>query len=327
MVPSRTHWSGWVAKAWRTADGPCTVVSTPAVSSDRTSGPCPSGASTSRRHRPSMRTSPPAAASWRWRSATRAPPPRTSSTSRAAPRSPRGAHPAGHDRSGRRAGARPVARRVVLERRPRRAGRARGAQRRRGAPPHPAGGRHPGGARCPRPVRPAGCAGRALLRRSGGDRRGHSPAGARAGPPRRVRARRRRVGEPDGDEGGLDPVLGPELLYRGAPSDVTAAAAAWLRPVSRTVFRDVPEVVAWRTMPSTYVVCSIDEVVQSARQRAMAARAAARVAVRPQPGGDPPGVRRGPRRRAGASGQLTVRRTWERPPASQRCGSAAFCAQ
>jgi hypothetical protein len=65
---SRCHWSGLVAKAYRTAEIPCTVVSTPAVSSDRTasgacsgvmsprsdaaqmSAPNPTGASTSRRH-------------------------------------------------------------------------------------------------------------------------------------------------------------------------------------------------------------------------------------------------------------------------------------
>ena len=76
-----------------------------------------------------------------------------------------------------------------------------------------------------------------------------------------------------GDEVGLDPVLGPQLLYGDAPADVTAAATARLRPVGRQVFRGVPEAIAWRTVPSTYVVCTADEVVHPERQRAMAARA------------------------------------------------------
>src|SRR5918998_5274695 len=77
----------------------------------------------------------------------------------------------------------------------------------------------------------------------------------------------------DGDEIGLDPVLGPRLLYGDSPADVTAAAVARLRPVGRRVFRGVPEAIAWRTVPSTYVVCAADEVVHPERQRAMAARA------------------------------------------------------
>jgi pimeloyl-ACP methyl ester carboxylesterase len=71
----------------------------------------------------------------------------------------------------------------------------------------------------------------------------------------------------------LDPHLGPQLLYSDASPDIAAAAAARLRPVGRTVFRGVPGTVAWRTVPSTYVVCAGDEVVHPARQQAMAARA------------------------------------------------------
>ncbi|GAB3309434.1 alpha/beta hydrolase [Geodermatophilus aquaeductus] len=77
----------------------------------------------------------------------------------------------------------------------------------------------------------------------------------------------------DGDEVGLDPVLGARLLYGDAPADVTAAAVARLRPVGRRVFRGVPEAIAWRSVPSTSVVCTADEVVHPERQRAMAARA------------------------------------------------------
>ena len=76
-----------------------------------------------------------------------------------------------------------------------------------------------------------------------------------------------------GDEVALDPVLGPRLLYRDAPADVVAAAAARLRPVGRAVFRGVPADIAWRSVPSTYAVCTADEVVHPERQRAMARRA------------------------------------------------------
>ncbi len=76
-----------------------------------------------------------------------------------------------------------------------------------------------------------------------------------------------------GDEIGLDPALGPQLLYGDADPATAAACAARLRPVGRRVFRGVPEAVAWRTVPSTYVVCAADEVVHPERQRAMAARA------------------------------------------------------
>ncbi|MGY1706669.1 alpha/beta fold hydrolase [Geodermatophilus sp. SYSU D00697] len=80
-----------------------------------------------------------------------------------------------------------------------------------------------------------------------------------------------------GDEVGLDPELGPRLLYGDAPDDVAAAAAGRLRPVSRMVFRGVPEAISWRTVPSTYVICTADEVVHPERQRAMAQRATRRL--------------------------------------------------
>ena len=77
----------------------------------------------------------------------------------------------------------------------------------------------------------------------------------------------------DGDEVALDPVLGAQLLYGDAPAGIAAAATARLRPVGRPVFRGVPEDIAWRSVPSTYAVCAVDEVVHPARQRAMAHRA------------------------------------------------------
>lgn len=76
-----------------------------------------------------------------------------------------------------------------------------------------------------------------------------------------------------GDEVHLDPVLGSHLVYGDAPAEVAAAAMARLRPVHRMLFRAVPESIAWRSRPSTYVVCTEDEVVHPELQRAMAARA------------------------------------------------------
>ena len=75
------------------------------------------------------------------------------------------------------------------------------------------------------------------------------------------------------DEVWLDGELGVRLLYGDAPPDVAAACAARLRPAGRRVFRGAPEQIAWRTVPSTYVVCAADEVVHPERQRAMARRA------------------------------------------------------
>jgi pimeloyl-ACP methyl ester carboxylesterase len=71
----------------------------------------------------------------------------------------------------------------------------------------------------------------------------------------------------------LDPDLGPQLLYGEAPPELRAAAAARLRPAHRAAFRGVPDAIAWRTVPSTYVVCATDQVVHPERQRAMAQRA------------------------------------------------------
>jgi pimeloyl-ACP methyl ester carboxylesterase len=81
-----------------------------------------------------------------------------------------------------------------------------------------------------------------------------------------------RVDEATG-EVGIEPALGAQLLYGDAPPEVAATAMGHLRPVSRMLFRGVPEAIAWRTVPSTYVVCAADAVVHPERQRAMAAHA------------------------------------------------------
>jgi pimeloyl-ACP methyl ester carboxylesterase len=80
-----------------------------------------------------------------------------------------------------------------------------------------------------------------------------------------------------GDEISVDPALVTELAYHDAPSDVAARAIARLRPVRRAVFRGVPSTIAWRTVPSTYVVCAHDRIVNPDLERAMARRATTRV--------------------------------------------------
>jgi pimeloyl-ACP methyl ester carboxylesterase len=76
-----------------------------------------------------------------------------------------------------------------------------------------------------------------------------------------------------GDEVSLDPVLAAELFYGDVPDRIAAAAVARLRPVHRAVFGGVPTTIAWREVPSTYVICADDRAVHPDLQRAMAVRA------------------------------------------------------
>jgi pimeloyl-ACP methyl ester carboxylesterase len=80
------------------------------------------------------------------------------------------------------------------------------------------------------------------------------------------------------DDGGvdLDPALAAELFYADTPPPVAAAAVARLRPVRRQMFADVPQEIAWRHRPSTYVVCTEDRALHPDLQRAMARRASFR---------------------------------------------------
>lgn len=71
----------------------------------------------------------------------------------------------------------------------------------------------------------------------------------------------------------LDPHLGADLVYNGVPPEISRAALARIRPVQRAVFRGIPDSIAWRTVPSTYVVCTDDLTVSPDLERAMAERA------------------------------------------------------
>ncbi|HEX2809359.1 MAG TPA: alpha/beta hydrolase, partial [Kineosporiaceae bacterium] len=80
----------------------------------------------------------------------------------------------------------------------------------------------------------------------------------------------------DGDLCTLDPTLAIEIMYGDVAPQTAAAALARLRPVHCAVFGGIPEVIAWREVPSTYVVCADDLTVNPELERAMAARATVR---------------------------------------------------
>jgi pimeloyl-ACP methyl ester carboxylesterase len=93
----------------------------------------------------------------------------------------------------------------------------------------------------------------------------------------------------DGEWVSLDPAQAVDLLYADADPREAADAVARLRPVHRSVFRGVPDVIAWRRVPSTYVVCADDRAVHPDLQRAMAERATFR---HEWPGGHSPALTR-----------------------------------
>jgi pimeloyl-ACP methyl ester carboxylesterase len=80
---------------------------------------------------------------------------------------------------------------------------------------------------------------------------------------------------PDGQQVSLDRELARELLYNQAPAAEATAALARVRPVGRALFSARADTVAWRTVPSTYAVCTEDRTVAPQLQRAMAQRATA----------------------------------------------------
>jgi pimeloyl-ACP methyl ester carboxylesterase len=65
-----------------------------------------------------------------------------------------------------------------------------------------------------------------------------------------------------------------EVLYGDCPPDVAAAAAARLSRQSVAAIATPQTAAAWRSVPSTYVICDQDRAVPPPVQEAMAARAA-----------------------------------------------------
>jgi pimeloyl-ACP methyl ester carboxylesterase len=92
-----------------------------------------------------------------------------------------------------------------------------------------------------------------------------------------------------GDEVSIDADLAMEILYGDVAPEVAAAAAVRLRPVHRAVFGGVPDVIGWRHVPSTYVVCADDVAIHPDLERAMATRATHR---HEWPGGHSPALSR-----------------------------------
>lgn len=75
----------------------------------------------------------------------------------------------------------------------------------------------------------------------------------------------------------LDPATASSCLYNRCDDATATWAVARLRPQPEAVFQQPTESPAWRTKPSTYVVCSDDLAVHPERQRIMAARCSSSV--------------------------------------------------
>jgi hypothetical protein len=63
------------------------------------------------------------------------------------------------------------------------------------------------------------------------------------------------------------------LFYDDCPDDVADWAVARLGPQPMANLTQSPTVVAWRQKPSTYAVCTMDNIVHPELQRILAGRA------------------------------------------------------
>ena len=75
-----------------------------------------------------------------------------------------------------------------------------------------------------------------------------------------------------GDMITLDPASAAECLYNDCDADTVAWALARLGPQPLITLQGIPKLAAWRTKPSTYVVCEDDMAVHPGLQRIMARR-------------------------------------------------------
>jgi pimeloyl-ACP methyl ester carboxylesterase len=64
-----------------------------------------------------------------------------------------------------------------------------------------------------------------------------------------------------------------QVFYNTCPPEVADAAAARLRPHTTASFVEPVRSVAWRDVPSTYVICNRDQAIPVPAQEAMSARA------------------------------------------------------
>jgi pimeloyl-ACP methyl ester carboxylesterase len=76
----------------------------------------------------------------------------------------------------------------------------------------------------------------------------------------------------------LDPAQAATSMYNRCAPDVVSWAVSKLRPMRfGAEASNRPEVVAWRTIPSTYIVCTDDCAIDPVDQRRMAEQAAERI--------------------------------------------------
>lgn len=73
----------------------------------------------------------------------------------------------------------------------------------------------------------------------------------------------------------VDPVLAGRVFYNDCSDAAASVAVRRLGPQSMVAFAGIPRAVAWRSKPSTYVLCSEDRAVAPALQRSAAARTGA----------------------------------------------------
>jgi pimeloyl-ACP methyl ester carboxylesterase len=66
---------------------------------------------------------------------------------------------------------------------------------------------------------------------------------------------------------------GERVFYNTSPPEAASAAVARLRPHTRIAFEQPVRSVAWRDVPSTYVICDQDSAIPVPAQEAMSARA------------------------------------------------------
>jgi pimeloyl-ACP methyl ester carboxylesterase len=66
----------------------------------------------------------------------------------------------------------------------------------------------------------------------------------------------------------VDPAQARAVFYGDCDAETQRAAVERLRPMSPAAHLEPVPVAAWRTIPSTYVVCTMDEAIPTAAQRA-----------------------------------------------------------
>jgi pimeloyl-ACP methyl ester carboxylesterase len=77
------------------------------------------------------------------------------------------------------------------------------------------------------------------------------------------------------DGGSLMPGRAQEIFFNDLPAEAADAAAARLEPQSMAAVKDPVSAVAWRDIPSTYVICDLDQAIPVPAQEMLSSRAGA----------------------------------------------------